>query len=221
MRRIINIFIIIIVLLTTSSCNACSSCSNSGKEFSSDDLEGFLESLEKRNFTVEYTYKLYNAGVCLYDVKTIFKINNQTIYHEVFFSYSGTNDVVITTKKYIHYENGTYNKYLYQKDTTENPDVMYITKTTTSEANFNNEVKYGIDFIFNPIAKMYNYNEVNKEYEYNNTIITIDGSIIYISNPDGNLMTGNKNFKATYSLIENTTIEKPDFVKNYKKDIYQ
>lgn len=218
MKKLVFIIIIVISLISFSSCN---SCNKKGTSFEKDDLEGFLTALDKHNFTVEYTYQLFNGGICLYDVESVFKINDKTIYHEVNLKYTGTNEVVITTKKYVHYEKGTYYKYLYQNDTTENPKKMYITKEETDETRFKNEVKYGIDFIFNPILSNFKYNQSKEEFKYKSTTIKIEDDKIYVNNPDGNSMTGNKNFKATYSLINSTDIKTPDFVKNYKGDIYE
>ena len=205
MRKFFLFLVLILTLL--SSCNA------EGKSFEKDQLNLFLESLQENNFTVIYTYdEMFQGNVVTY-VEYKFYINQDTIYREATSRQVGMSYPDIKTYVYSTIENNKYYEYMYQVDERGIGPALTNVKEEVNETVFIKSIEYGKDFIF-PTFAQFKYNTKTELYTYKTFTIKILGSKIEVYNTENNL-------KATYSNIGTTSISKPKYVKEYKKEIIE
>lgn len=209
-----KVLLVCLFLLLLTSCKA------KGTAFEAQDLDGFIKSLERKNFTAEYTYVMYNNDYPLYDVKCIYQVSENTSYTDSYYYNSGETKEVVHTQKYIYYDTkqNTYITYLKQVDKTSGEEVLTFTKSESTQQQFDIELRVGTEMVFNKYEN-FNFDETKQEFRSSTTTIKIDQSIIYINNSNDSINTSRKNIKATYQLIDQTKVNEPSFVRKYKEDI--
>ncbi len=206
------LFCLLLLLLT--------SCKTKGTAFEVKDLEGFLTSLERKNFTVRYTYVTYNQELPLYDVECTFQVEEDKIYTDTYYYSSDEKKELVHTQKYIYFDTkaNTYITYLRQIDNTTGENILSFTKTKSTQKQFDVEFRVGTEIVFNQYG-VYSFNDAKQEFRSDTTTIKISESIIYITNSNQGVNTSRRNIKATYELIDKTKINEPSFIRKYKEDI--
>lgn len=211
MKKIFLIISFSIILLSLVSCKKRS------VSFNKNDLESFLEYLDKENFTLTVNYQEQFLGKIINNVEYKVWMNENVMYKETCSKQVDSKDEKVITKVYSEKEKEKYYDYIYQTDTTGNsPSLTYI-KEEITKAIYDKNKQYTKEFITNFNAD-FTFDDIQQCYVSKYASIYLDKYkvIVKVKNKENNTIV---NMTAVYTDFGTCKVNKPKYVRKYKKDI--